>query len=112
MSCLVWTIPARQDIDDIYVYIAHSDGRPLTADIFVSELVLRCESYAEAFAASHLIGTPRSDLGEQIRVFSHKRWVVVFRPIENGIEVLRVVDGSRDFSRLVSVHGICMVLAV
>jgi len=34
------------------------------------------------------------------RVFTHKRWVVVFRPIDNGIEVMRILDGSRDFSRI------------
>ncbi|MEX2315742.1 MAG: hypothetical protein WD669_01230 [Pirellulales bacterium] len=39
-------------------------------------------------------------LGESHRVFAHKRWVVVFRPIEGGIEVLRVLDGSREFTRL------------
>ena len=100
MARLVWAFHAKQDVDGIYDFIAHTDRRPLTADNVVRELALQCESYATAFADGNLIGTLRSDLGEQVRVFTHKRWLVVFRPIQDGIEVLRVVDGARDFSRL------------
>jgi plasmid stabilization system protein ParE len=47
-----------------------------------------------------VIGTARPDLGELHRIFTHKRWVIIFRPIAGGIEVLRVLDGSRDYPRL------------
>ncbi len=100
MPTLVWTVTARQDIDDIYDYIGVRDGRPAVADAFVRQLDEVCEDYAAGFAAGHVMGTARSDLGESFRVFTHKRWVVVFRPIDGGIEVLRVIDGSRDFGRL------------
>jgi len=100
MASLVWTSPAKQDVDDIYDFIARRDRRPETAEKVVRELVLHCESYAEAFAAGNSIGTLRPSLGENVWVFTHKRWVIGFRPIQDGIEVLRVVDGARDFSRL------------
>jgi plasmid stabilization system protein ParE len=83
-----------------YDYIARRDRRPSTADKVVTELTQACQSYADAFAAGSSLGTARPDLGEGHRVFTHKRWVVVLRPISGGIEVLRVVDGSRDFMRL------------
>ncbi|NOY28856.1 MAG: type II toxin-antitoxin system RelE/ParE family toxin [Planctomycetes bacterium] len=100
MASLVWTVPARQDVDDIYDFIANSDGRPLIADNMTREIIQKCETYAEAFSAGNLIGTLRPHLGEHLRVFSYKRWVVVFLPLEDGIEVVRVVDGSRDYGKL------------
>jgi len=91
---------ARQNVDEIYDYIGQRDGRPTVADKFVIELEKVCGNYAAAFAAGHVLGSARSDLGESYRIIAHKRWVIVFRPIEGGIEVLRVVDGSRDYGRL------------
>jgi plasmid stabilization system protein ParE len=35
-------------------------------------------------------------------MFTHKRWVIIFRPAPDGIEIMRVLDGSRDFPRLFS----------
>ncbi len=100
MPNLAWTATARQDVDEIYDYIGQRDGRPTVADNFVRELEQACDNYAAAFAAGHVLGSARSDLGESYRVVAHKRWVIIFRPIGGGIEVLRVVDGSRDYARL------------
>lgn len=100
MATLVWSATARTDVDGIYQYIGEHERRPAAADKFVKYLVADCESYAAAFAAGSVLGTARPTFGESHRVFSHKRWVVVFRPIEDGIEVLRVVDGSRDYGKL------------
>jgi len=86
MASLVWTLPARQDVDEIYDFIAKSDGRPLIADNFTRELIQKCENYAAAFSAGNQIGTLRPNLGEHLRVFSYKRWVVVFLPIEEGMK--------------------------
>ncbi len=100
MPALVWSSLARKDVDDIYDYIGEHEGRPATADKVVKKLIAECESYAAAFAAGHVLGTARPNFGESHRVFSHQRWVIVFRPIDGGIEVLRVVDGSRDYEKL------------
>ncbi|MCA9099553.1 MAG: type II toxin-antitoxin system RelE/ParE family toxin [Planctomycetales bacterium] len=49
------------------------------------------------YAANQLAGEARPDIGDNVRVFSFERWVVFFRPIDEGIEVLSVVDGARDY---------------
>lgn len=100
MSRLQFSEQARDDVDDIYDYIARRERRPLTADRVVEELYEACDRYASAYAASSHIGTARPDLGTDFRTFTHKRWVIVFRPLDDGIEVMRVLDGSRDFPRL------------
>jgi toxin ParE1/3/4 len=100
MSTAEWTEPAEADAEDIYGWIAYRDGRLLTAKKVLRELRKTCDRYSKAFGAGAVLGTARPDLGESFRIFTHKRWVVIFRPIEDGIEVLRVVDGSRDISRI------------
>jgi plasmid stabilization system protein ParE len=76
------------------------DRRPLTADKVVTALVAECQFLADSISSGSVIGTARPDLGESYRLFTYKRWVIVFRPIHDGIEIIRIVDGSRDFSRI------------
>ncbi len=100
MASLQWTTAARQDVDDIFDYVGRRQRRPATADKVVQELDQACREYAEAFAQGHIIGTVQTILGDDYRTFTHKAWVVIFRPIAAGIEVMRVVHGSRDYRRL------------
>jgi plasmid stabilization system protein ParE len=100
MAAAVWTPVAEDDLERIYEWIAHRDGRRRTAKDAIRALRARCEEYAMAFASGSVIGTARPTFGKGYRVFTHQRWVVVFRPAVDGIEVMRVVDGSRDYSRL------------
>ena len=96
MARLLWTLPAKNDLDDIYDYIALTDGRPATAEGVVRGIHEACQRYADGPSQ----GEARSDFGDNYRVGLYKRWVIIYRPIEDGIEILRLVDGSRDFSRL------------
>ncbi len=56
----------------------------------------RCDHYAR----NPLTGTSREEFGEGCRVFSHRRWVILFRTIHEGIEVLRIFDGSQAYETL------------
>jgi len=100
MSYAQWTRGAETDAEDIYWWIAIRDGRTLAAKKILCEVRQKCDEYSEAFAAGSVLGTPRPDWGESYRVFTHERWVIVFRPLDDGIEVLRVLDGSRDVARI------------
>jgi plasmid stabilization system protein ParE len=100
MSRAQWTSSAKADLRDTYLWIARHDNRRDTARNVIRGLRQQCDQYAIAFANGSVLGTSRNDLGELVRVFTYKRWVIVFRAISNGIEVLRVVDGSRDFTRI------------
>ena len=92
MPRVIRTDAAEQDLRDIAYYIAVEDGRPLTADRNIDELIAKCDTYA----ASPLFGTATPELGESYRVFPFKRWIVIYRPIDDGINAMRIVDGSRD----------------
>ena len=90
------TPAADQDLQEIGYYIGVQQHRPSTAEKILREIDAKCRTYA----AQPFTGTARPDLGERYRVFHHKRWVVIYRPIHDGIEILRVVDGARDYPSL------------
>lgn len=91
-----WSGPAREDIKEIGRYIGREQQRPSTA----AKIMRLIRDHCDQLARFPISGTARPDLGEDIRVTSLKRWVIVFRPTENDIVVLRIVDGSRDWTRL------------
>ncbi len=96
MTTANWTPEAETDLEDIVYFLGVERDRRDTARKIAQEFRDKCDLHA---TQPHL-GTARPDLGDQCRVFSHKRWVVVFRPYRKGIEVLRIFDGARDYPRL------------
>lgn len=98
MPRALWTPRAASHLEEIACYIAVDDGRPLTADKIVREIHEKCQRYA----TNPLLGTPRPDLGTTCRAFSHKRWIIIYEPLEDGIVVEAVFDAVRDYPRLFS----------
>jgi toxin ParE1/3/4 len=96
MAIVHWTADATRDLEEIGYYIAIEDCRPSVAARILCEIQAKCELYA----TSPQIGFARPDLGIGCRVFRYKRWIVIYRQIETGIEILHVVDGSRDYDQL------------
>jgi plasmid stabilization system protein ParE len=91
-----WTPEAEADVEEIVYYIAVKDGRPLVAEQLANGILEACERYA----LHPLIGEIEPRLGPECRRFTFKRWIVLYRPWNNGIAILRVVDSARDFDRL------------
>ena len=92
----VWTPAAEADLEEIVHYIGVKEGRPAVAEQIAQSLKALCDRRAVAPQA----GERDTRLGPECRRFTFKRWVVLYRPWEEGIAVLRIVDGSRDFNRL------------
>jgi len=90
------TPEAEQDLRDLAYYIADKSGHPQTARNVVEDITRSCDRYAR----QPLMGQTFPEAGEGCRQFTHQRWVIVYRPVEEGIEVLRIVDGARDYPRL------------
>lgn len=97
MAGVFRTPAADVDLRNIAYAIGVESGRPLTAEKIVRELVARMERLAQLSPTAKL-GTREPSLGQGIRLFTHKRWVIVFRYIDAGVLVLRVADGSQDYS--------------
>lgn len=79
------TEAAERDLQDIAFYVAFNEHRPQAA-----ENLARLSKSAE-------MGASCPELGESVRLFSHKRWVIIFRYEAHGIDVLRFADSSQDY---------------
>lgn len=85
---------ARADLDEIWLYIAQDN--PDAADKFIRAIVSRFPK----FAAMPELGRRREELSPQLRSFPVGRYVIFYRPMENGIEVFRILHGARDLPPL------------
>lgn len=91
-----WSEPARDDLKQIGRYIGRQQRRPATA----AKVMQGIRDYCDQIARTPHFGTARPDLGHDVRVTAYKRWVIIFRPSGRGIDVLRIVDGNRDWTAL------------
>ncbi len=93
MAEVRWTLQADKDLEEIAFYIAFQDRRPATAERVVDEI----QRAAELYAAQPEMGTAAPELGDDLRTFPHKRWVVFYEPVSDGILIRTVIDGARDY---------------
>ena len=85
---------AEGDLVEIWLFIAQDS--PDAADRFLDLLAQKCEILAK----SPQMGRQRDDLGAALRSFPVGRYVIFYRLIEDGIEVVRVLSAYRDLGRL------------
>ena len=81
---------ARDDLRGIYLTIA--EDNPNAADRFIESLKERFQILAQW----PLVGSSREDFGIGIRAFSHRNYVIYFRPVDNVVNIERVLHGARD----------------
>ena len=94
MAKLVIAPSARQDLSDIFDYIARD--KPIAAAKWVEKVEEKCK----LIATTPEFGERRPEYGVELRSSVVGRYVIFFRPIENGIEVARVIAGDRDIRSL------------
>ena len=85
---------ARYDLADIRHYIARD--KPLAADRQIEAFFKRFQM----LAANPEMGESRPDLVDNVRSFSLGNYLIFYRPMPSGIEVVRVVSGYRDLGTL------------
>ncbi len=85
---------AREDLDEIWLYIAHDS--PDTADKYIHAIVSRFPT----LASMPLMGRERPELSPGLRSFVVGHHVIFYRLFDSGVEVVRVLDGVRDLPPL------------
>lgn len=91
MNRLFFSPAAREDLDDIFDYIA-SDN-PVAAGRFVGVLKGTCKRIAEF----PNIGVVRDDLAPGMRCLPVGNYLIFYRSGDGKVEVVRVLHGSRDY---------------
>lgn len=89
MSELTISPEAEADLIEIWLYIA--EDSPLNADRFLDRLNEKALKLAETD-----MGVERPELGEGMKSFPVDRYVLFYRRIETGAELVRVLVSSRD----------------
>ena len=80
---------AENDLLDIWLYIATDSVE--NADHFLAKLEQQCHS----LAGQPQMGHSREELAPELRSFPVDHYLIFYRPIDDGIEVIRVLHGAR-----------------
>jgi toxin ParE1/3/4 len=89
-----FTRHAREDLLDIWLYIAPRN--PATADRVCDRIEESCRSLRE----HPQLGTARPEIAESARALVIDRWLALYRVVDDGVQVVRIVDGARDLTKL------------
>ena len=81
---------AETDILEIWDYIA--DDSLAAADRWVDHL----DEQFRVLATQPMMGRARDELAPGVRSFPFGRYVVFYVPLDDGIDVVRVLHGARD----------------
>jgi toxin ParE1/3/4 len=88
------TVRAEQDLDEIWFYIALDNVE--AAD----NLLDNVDSSCQLLAIQPRAGRLRPELAPELRSFPVGRYVVFYRPQDDGIDVVRVLHSARDIGSI------------
>lgn len=81
---------AFSDLADIWDYIAEESEE--RADAFVATI----DGKIRILASHPHMGRPRDELVNDLRSWPVGRYVIFYRPLADGVEIIRVLHGARD----------------
>jgi toxin ParE1/3/4 len=98
-SRVVYSPQARQQLSELYLWIATESGFPDRAERFVSAIV----DHFDGLANFPLIGMARDDLRPGLRIVGFRRRVTIaFAVTEETVEILGIYYDGRDYETLLS----------
>jgi toxin ParE1/3/4 len=89
------TRPAQADLREIRAYIAEHAG-PRAAARWIEKLRVRCHSLADAPGT----GRARDELAPGLRSVPVGNYLIFFRQVSGGVDIVHVYHGARDLERL------------
>ena len=94
MPRVIRTPAAEADLWEIVLQIAPDN------EAAAFRLVEAIDERFEVLSRFPLAGPARPELLPELRSFPVKNYLILYKPIDDGIEVMRVVHGARDLRRL------------
>lgn len=94
MSRLLKRPEAKDDLKEIWGYIAQDS--PQNAD----KLLDRIQEKFLALADFPKMGISRDDLEDGLRAQPVGSYIIFYFPLEDGVDIVRVIHGSRDIESL------------
>jgi toxin ParE1/3/4 len=84
------TPQAEADLVEVWQYAAK--GGEAQADAFLDKILKQCQQLAQF----PRMGRARENLAPNLRSFPVKKFVIFYRPIDDTVEIIRVLHGARD----------------
>jgi len=94
MSELKFSRRSQHDLNKIWDRIAEDDRA--AAERFTTEIRQKCRLLAD----NPRLGRTRDELRPGLRSFSVGRFLILYRVLDDGIQVVRVVHGARNIGAL------------
>lgn len=90
MARVVLAARAARDLDEIVSFIARTDAS------VAARVLDEIEGACFRLALHPRMGRPRPELAPRLRSFPVVSWVLFYRPMRDGIAVVRVLHKARD----------------
>jgi toxin ParE1/3/4 len=94
MPRVVQTRRSRSDLVEILLYIRRDNHRA------ARRLLDTIHDKLQLLAEFPGLGQPREDLGRSLRSFPIGDYLLFYRPMKDGIQLVRVLHGRRDLRKL------------
>jgi toxin ParE1/3/4 len=86
---------ARQDLLDIWRHVA-----PRSSEARADEIYDRIEERCRSLKDHPQMGPARPEIAEGARGLVIERWLALYRLVDDGVQVVRIVDSSRDTGKI------------
>ncbi len=96
MSIIVKSPKAKADLIQIWDYIA--DDSEIRADAFIQTI----DKKFHTLISEPFLGIARDEIEADLRSFPVGRYVIFYRRISEGIEIIRVLHGARDLDLILN----------
>jgi toxin ParE1/3/4 len=94
MAVIITSAQAELDLLEIWLYI--SEDSPVNADRFLDKI----NNTAQRLAEFNDMGVERPELADNLLSFPLDRYVIYYRKTDDGVELVRVLNSSRDIDSL------------
>jgi toxin ParE1/3/4 len=95
LARISFTKEARQDLLDIWLYVTPRNGEAV-ADRVYSQIEATCRS----LGAHPELGRARPEISNDARSIVSERWLVLYRIDDEVVQIVRIMDGVRDITRI------------
>lgn len=89
MGYLIRTAKAEEDLIEIWMYVAADN--PEVADKLIERIDTKCKMLADNPA----MGQARPDIAPGLRYFPTGQYLILYKAISEGVEIVRIVHGAR-----------------
>ena len=95
MSRVVFTARAREDLLEIWLYVATHNSEAV-ADRIYESIEQSCRSLSD----HPRLGRARPEIQPEARSLVIERWLAMYRVTEHGAQIVRIIDAARDLSAI------------